>query len=268
MLTDRHALAVMIYMYLLYRHPLKGGNYFGTGDTVQEDMLMMGQKALFIEHSSDHSNRPKQSQLDTRDMPWADPNKIPYTICGPYLKDLFNRAFIEGLHHPARRPTAEEWKDALIKTFDLLQPCQNANCEQKWFAFDNTRTPRCPFCGTEFKGQLPVLDLYYRPAANMSFRLENHRIMVYTGQNLYLWQTNRNFSPNERLSEMQRRPVADFHFHSNRWILVNRTLTSMYDVSEGKQIQIGEFVELVHGKQILFSKEDGGRLVNVSMVNN
>src|SRR5690606_1045730 len=32
-LTDLHALAVLIYMYLLYRHPLRGGNYFGAMET-------------------------------------------------------------------------------------------------------------------------------------------------------------------------------------------------------------------------------------------
>jgi hypothetical protein len=77
MLTDRHALAVMIYMYLLYRHPLKGGNYFGTGDSTEEDNLMMGEKALFIEHPTDKANRPKANQLDPKELPWVDIDKIP-----------------------------------------------------------------------------------------------------------------------------------------------------------------------------------------------
>ena len=266
MQTDRHALAVMIYMYLLYRHPLKGGNYFGTGDSTQEDNLMMGSKALFIEHPSDASNRPKANQIDPRELPWADINKIPYTICGPYLKALFDRAFIEGLHNPSKRPSAEEWKDALIKTVDLMQPCQNTACEQKWFVFDNNSRPKCPFCNTQYRGQLPVLDLYYAPTPG-NYRLDNHRIMVYSGQNLYQWHVNRNITPNEKLTDEQKRPVGDFHFHNNKWILINRNMPDMIDVQTKQPVAIGSSIELSEGKQILLSKESGGRLINVKLIN-
>lgn len=265
MQTDRHALAVMIYMYLLYRHPLKGGNYFGTGDSTQEDNLMMGSKALFIEHPTDKANRPKSNQTDPRELPWADINKLPYTICGPYLKSLFDRAFIEGLHNPSRRPSAEEWKDALIKTVDLMQPCQNTSCEQKWFVFDNNSNPKCPFCNTPYRGQLPVLDLYYAPTPG-NYRLDNHRIMVYSGQNLYQWHVNRNITPNEKLTDEQKRPVGDFHFHNNKWILINRTMPDLIDVQTKQNIAIGASVDLTEGKQLLLSKEAGGRLVNVKLI--
>ena len=265
MLTDRHALAVMIYMYLLYRHPLKGGNYFGTGDTTEEDNLMMGSKALFIEHPTDKANRPKANQIDSKELPWADINKVPYSICGPYLKALFDRAFIEGLHNPSKRPSAEEWKEALIKTVDLMQPCQSQSCEQKWFVFDNNSQPKCPFCNTQYKGQLPVLDLYYAPTAG-NYRLDNHRIMVYSGQNLYQWHVNRNITPNERLTDEQKKPVGDFHFHINKWILVNRSMPDLMDVQTKQVIGIGESVELTEGKQLVLSKEAGGRLVNIKLI--
>lgn len=54
-------------------------------------------KALFIEHPTDKSNAVKVSQLSSFSLPWADPEKIPYTIMGPYLTPLFERAFIDGL---------------------------------------------------------------------------------------------------------------------------------------------------------------------------
>lgn len=267
MLTDRHALAVMIYMYLLYRHPLKGGNYFGTGDSTEEDNLMMGEKALFIEHPTNKANRPKANQLDPKELPWVDIDKIPYTVCGPYLKALFDRAFIDGLHNPNRRPSSEEWKEALIKTVDLMQPCQNSSCEQKWFVFDNSSKPKCPFCNSEYRGQLPVLDLYYAPTTG-NYRLDNHRIMVFSGQNLYQWHVNRNITPNERLTDEQKRPVGDFHFHNNKWILINRRMQDLMDVQTKQNIPIGSSIELTEGKQILLSKELGGRLINVKLISN
>lgn len=267
--TDRHALATLIYMYLLFRHPLKGGIYFGDGiDSDKEEEMKMGAKALFIEHPTDRRNRNLKREYD-RDynicLPFVDIDKIPYTACGPYLKELFNKAFIDGLHNPDLRPSAVEWEDALLKTVDLMQPCQNPNCWHKWFVFDNSTKPKCPFCGTEYKGQLPVLNLYYSPKVGV-FKPENYRLMVYNKQLLYLWHVNRFVNPNEKTTPEQKTPVGDFHFHNGKWILINRKLTSMYDKDIDKKIEIGEAVELTEGKKILLSKEDGGRLIIVQLI--
>ena len=42
----------------------------------------------------------------------------------------------------------------------------------------------------------------------------------------------------------------------------------MYDKDLNRKIAIGEYVELIEGKKILLSTEDGGRLVIVQLVNN
>lgn len=265
-LTDRHALAVMIYMYLLYRHPLRGGKIHDT-DPQKDEELGMGSKALFVEHPTDKSNRPKLNQIKPTWLPWADVSKIPYSVTGPYLKVLFDRAFIDGLHNPNARPNADEWEQALIKTADLMQPCQNTNCEQKWFVFADTTKPVCPFCETPYKGQLPILNLYWSRKTG-SFIPENQRLMVYSGQNLYQWHVNRNVIPNERLPQEQKIPVADFHFYNGKWILINRKLTQMKDVSDDVVIEIGKSVELTEGKKILLSKEPGGRLLIVQLITN
>ncbi|WP_291151761.1 helix-hairpin-helix domain-containing protein [Flavobacterium sp. UBA7680] len=264
-LTDLHALACLIYMYLLHRHPLKGGKVHDL-DTEKDDLLSMGEKALFIEHPTDKSNRPKLHQVSKWDHYWADVNKLPYTITGPYLKPLFDRAFIDGLHNPMQRPTAEEWEIALLKTTDLIQVCSNSNCEQKWYVFDNTNTPRCPFCGTNHQGTLPVLDLYFQFKESV-WKPENHRLMVYKDQYLFQWHVNRNIIRNERLTPAQKVPVGYFTFHNNKWVFVNQKLTSLVDKSEDKEIAIGEMVELTDGKKLLLSKEDGGRVVVVTMAN-
>ena len=86
--TDRHALAVLIYMYLLYRHPLRGGKVHDL-DPIKDEDLSMGLKATFIEHPTDSTNRVKVNQLHPSSLPQGDPSRIPYTVCGPYLKTLF-----------------------------------------------------------------------------------------------------------------------------------------------------------------------------------
>lgn len=42
----------------------------------------------------------------------------------------------------------------------MIQPCPNQNCEMKWFVFDNTTAPKCPYCGTPYSNKLPILNLY------------------------------------------------------------------------------------------------------------
>jgi serine/threonine protein kinase len=264
-LTDLHALACLVYMYLLHRHPLKGAKVHDL-DTEKDDLLSMGEKALFVEHPTDKSNRPKMNQVSKWDAYWADVTKLPYTITGPYLKDLFDQAFIKGLHSPNDRPTADLWEQALLKTTDLMQPCGNNACEQKWYVFDNTNTPKCPFCGTNHKGTLPVLDLYFQFKPTV-WRPENHRLMVYNNQYLFQWHVNRNIVRNEKLTDAQKVPMGYFTFHNNQWVLVNQTLTTLVDKTENKDVPIGTMVELTHGKQLLLSKEDGGRVVVITMAN-
>jgi serine/threonine protein kinase len=263
--TDRHALAVLIYMYLLNRHPLRGKKIHSSDPNIDEELLM-GRNALFIEHPKDSSNRPDVKSLDPSLLPQGDVYKRPYTICGPYLTELFDRAFIEGLHDPSKRPTADEWEHALIKTTDLLQPCENKGCDDKWFVFDNSTNPKCPFCGTLYKKKLPVLNLYSSPKPTV-FKQENYRLMVYDKQSLYLWHVNKFISPNEKLKDVEKRPVGDFHFFNGKWILINRSLPSLYDADTNKKIEINEYIELTEGKKILFSKDNGGRLAVVQLVN-
>ena len=272
--TDQHALSVLIYMYLLYRHPLDGRNYFGPDLTTEEQKeLMFGEKALFIENLHDTKNRydlnwvqKNESKRFTFLMPWWDLNKIPYTILGPYLSPLVEKAFIAGLHDPKSRPTADDWETALVKTVDLMQPCQNKSCDQKWFVFDNSTRPICPFCRTPFKGQLPVLNLYSKHTGG-KFIDDNHRIMVYDGQYLYQWHANRNIFPNEKLTDTQKKPVGYFSFHQGQWIFINQTLPGMKDHTENKEIPPNNSVALTEGKQILLSPEEGGRLLHVQIVN-
>ena len=263
--TDRHALAVLVYMYLLYRHPLRGKKIHDP-DPQKDELLGMGEQALFIEHPTDASNRPNPKDFKPSDLPWADVGKIPYTVCGPYLKALFDRAFIDGLHQPEKRPTADEWEQALIKTVDLTQPCHNPQCEQKWYVFDNTLKPVCPFCRTSYRGTLPVLNLYSSRGKG-KFIPDNHRLMVYSNQYIYPWHANRNIAPNEKLTDENKKPVGYFVLHEGRWVLVNQRLPKLKDLTNNKDIPLNSMVDITNGQKLLLSDEVGGRLALVQMVN-
>ncbi|MDR2164992.1 MAG: kinase [Zoogloeaceae bacterium] len=265
--TDLHALSVLIYMYLLYRHPLRGGKVHDVDDEARDEILTMGEKALFIEHPTDASNRIKLKNAKPTELPWADTAKLPYTLTGPYLTKLFKRAFIDGLHDPQARPSANDWETALVKTVDLIQPCLNPACEQKWYVFDNSTKPKCPFCGTPFQGKLPVLNLYSARAKG-NFRPDDHRLMVWSGQSLFQWHANSLIAPNEKLSETQKKRVGYFQQHNGAWWLVNEGLPDLTEIVEGNNtpIPIRDKVALKDGQKLLLDKNDGGRLVIVQMV--
>ena len=264
--TDQHALAVLVYMYLLLRHPLRGDWVHDIEDPQRDEELAMGRNALFIEHPEDERNRIKTQHLKPFDLPWKDTECLPYTICGPYLSPLFQRAFIDGLQQPQARPTADEWETALVKTVDLVQPCANPACEQHWYVFDGKTRPICPFCKTPFVGPLPVLNLYSSRTPG-NFRPDNHRLMVYSNQSLFPWHVQRDVFPNEKLAAEQRKRVGYFVFHNAAWSLVNEAMPELRDVSKQVDVPIGGAVVLQDGMQLLTSRQQDGRLMVVQMAN-
>lgn len=264
--TDRHALAVLIYMYLFFRHPLRGSKVHDPDPNTDEE-LTMGARALFVEHPTDASNRVKPHELGKSEQVWGDPSVMPYTIAGPHLAPLFERAFVDGLHHPPARPIAAEWETALLRTMDMIQPCSNQQCEMKWFVFDNTTRPRCPLCKTPYQGKLPVLDLYIA-RHGQTFRPEGHRVMVWDGQSLFPYHVSYQVIANENLTQDQARRVGYFQLQHGEWFLVNERLDSLSNVTDTSKpipIPVQGKVRLEEGLLLRLSSAPDGRLVRVSM---
>lgn len=92
--------------------------------------------------------------------------------------------------------------------------------------------------------------------------------MAYDKQTLYRWHTNNLVAANEKTNDEDKKPVGDFHFHNGQWILINRKLPYMKDITDDKVIPIGGYVPLTEGRQILLDNTQGGRLVIVQLVNN
>lgn len=262
--TDLHALAVLIYHYLLYRHPLDGSKIHDP-DPLTDEELAMGTGALFVEHSSDSSNRVRPESLRAPALPWGDPTQMPYTITGPLLQSLFERAFVDGLHDPSKRPTAAEWEQALIRTIDMIQRCSNGNCEMGWYVFDGSQSPQCPLCKTTNSASVPVLNLYSSRSRG-TYHAENCRMSIWNGQPLQAWHINRMVHPNEHLSDQQRQRVGYFQMHNGRWLLINQSVPGMRDLTRDVDIPMGSPVELTDGTQLLLDPESGGRVVQVSLV--
>jgi serine/threonine protein kinase len=144
--TDKHALAVLIHRFLLERHPLDGPRFIKGASSEDEHEALYGQHALYSEHRSDQSNRPKGHYLSA-------------AILGKTIDDLFHKTFVDGLSKPTARPTANAWADALASAYDLLLACPNVSCSHRWFVLTDLRAPTCPYCGTRYRGRFSKLKL-------------------------------------------------------------------------------------------------------------
>lgn len=244
--TDQHALAVLIYEYLLGRHPLRGPKINSTISAEEDEQLSMGAKALWIEDPGDTSNRPGTLTLS-------------YEVLGPYLAPLMRQAFVQGLHHPGERPGADEWERALVKTTDLLMPCPNPKCTGKWLVW-RMESPTCPWCQTTLESRFPRLN-FFRPAKAGQFSFERHQLVVWHHQRLYRWHVFDNHFPGEGAD---RTPLGYFAKQGDRWWLVNQSQESLFPF-EDPPVAPGQGLELKDGQLIQLSRSPHGRVAQVQM---
>lgn len=257
--TDLHALAVLVYQYLFFRHPLRGTKINSPISAEEDERLTMGPKALFIEHPQDPSNRkdPKTKKIVLRGL------HVTYDSVGPYLAPLFNEAFIDGLHNPNARPSANKWEDALFKTADLLMQCKGPACKQKWFVYSGSSPVQCPFCGWIYRGTFPILRFYkeVRPG-NFMRESYDYQLVVRENQGLFSWHVYDHLFPNEYAD---RTILGYFIFHNGKWLLRNDGCDSMVVVN-GPHVPIGSHVELSDNRQIRLSTASHGRLAVVRLI--
>ncbi|MBQ7479265.1 MAG: serine/threonine protein kinase [Selenomonadaceae bacterium] len=230
--TDLFALPVLLYEYLLRRHPLDGPKIYSTASTEEDEFLQYGPKATFIENPQDTSNRPDDLQVSIHDL-------------GPHLEKLFLQAFVDGMHDPEKRPTAAQWEKALVKTWDLLQPCRNPNCRGKWFILHDLRRPVCPHCGQRIDaGGVMHLRLKKPMRGRRGQWQQVGEINLYDKMPLFQWHFVADVYPDEK---MQDRSMQAYISHQGEaWYLVNNALTGMLS-PKGNLVPVGQAVWLRDG---------------------
>jgi len=199
--TDKHALAVLVYEILLQRHPLVGRKVHSMRSPEDDEMLSMGDRALWVEHPADQSNPP------------AYPIKVPVARLGPFLEALFRKAFVDGLHHPARRPDAAEWESALYRTLHTLHP---SPARGEWFPTGPGLSTRCPFTGERLTRPVPV-GRFLRPVTG-GLADERGWLTVFHHLVLHDWHRRVGVAPDEHAD---RTPRGYFSLHDGRWWMVN-----------------------------------------------
>lgn len=254
--TDLHSLAVLLYELLLMRHPLKGPKQHDP-DSEQDDILALGEKALYIEDPEDRSNRP------------ADPFQGAWLL-GDEVEALMRRAFTTGLRTPTQRPLAAEWGDALVRMSDQIIPCSNENCPGKAFVLLRDRPGVCPWCGTKVPrpAYVPVLRLYYGVGQAGHFQADKARVVGWQGRTLHRWHTQTDCSERSAAND-ERSPLAEIQFRQNHWVLNNLGTQGLRVAAQGavRRIEVGQPLALEHGQQLILGTGASARLALVTMQN-
>lgn len=255
-LTDRHALAVILYNWFLLRHPLVGKRVLDE-DSERDDFLTYGEKALYIEHPTDATNRPLKSGLEA-------------SMLGKELETLFLQAFVTGLHTPSRRPQPYLWQEALYKTLDRIIPCTASHCRWRGFIVGTDAPLICPMCKTpvDYPRTLPFLYLFDTGRERYTKKplqehAQTHYVVGWPGRSLHRWHTLAQFSPLSRKDpryDTAECALFELDGHTHTWYLKNLALPELrYSSGAGQSFiwrpcPIGSCLPLVDGMVLQFGR--------------
>ncbi len=223
--TDRHALAVLLYHWLLLWHPLLGDKIFDP-DPNQDDLQRYGLQPLYIEHPTDASNRASQQKIKT-------------SMLGPDMEKLFRRAFVDGLKMPIRRPQPFEWQDALYHAYDQLIPCATPTCGWRSFVALPTTRLVCPMCNQPARqtASIPFVYLLSHKGTNNPFdypadTANAHYVTGWPGKTLHQWHIRPDATPKythaNNISDTAPQAMFEYDPHGNQWYLKNLAQHPMY----------------------------------------
>ncbi|MCI7692615.1 MAG: serine/threonine-protein kinase, partial [Oscillospiraceae bacterium] len=244
--TDLHALPVLIYEYLFFRHPLIGPKIYSNNSAEEDDFLALGSMATFIENPNDTSNRPPDLAVTIQSLSKG-------------LEELFLKAFVDGLHNPEERPSAMDWERELLRAWDRLVPCANPNCEKKWFILRDENHPVCPFCKTRLSGNIITLNFKSEMRGKKGVFRDKSQVVVYDRMPLYDWQVFANVHNDEKADRTLRAYTA---FYNGMWLLVNSMVEGMLSPS-GRLVPSGSAIELKDRAVFRMTGKENGLLCEV-----
>jgi len=171
--SERHSLAVQVLQTLLFRNVFAPTITYDETNLERDDDLGYGPYLMFSEDPKDKRHRPKNLAL-----PFIPGGSLSYKMLTPNLQNLTERACIDGVRNPSKRPSAQEWINALSYALDELYLCQRCHLHfpyPHWIR--NTKERKCPFCGQQVGVDLPAVISLYEPNTNGKY-LATQRYLV------------------------------------------------------------------------------------------
>lgn len=180
-LSDRYSLAVLILHTLLFRNVMRSLITYDSDNQDNDEKIGWGREAVFSEHPQDQRNRPRMLGV-----PLFKRGALSYRALTPALQRLSERALIEGLHDPDKRPSAREWINALSYALDEFWRCSYCRLH---FPYPHWVSPvqrrSCPFCGQYIAESFPSVLLLYEPRSKGNYTFTQRYLVMSTGWKLF-----------------------------------------------------------------------------------
>ncbi len=239
--TDLFSLSVLLFYLLLLHHPLEGKKELSIKCLDLPAMnRLYGKEPLFIFDPMDSSNEPVAGHHDNALIFWP--------IYPKFLRNLFIRAFGEGLTDPASRVRESEWRNSLILLSDSIFYCSNCESEN--------------FYDSDFiKANKGTAGLCWSCQSNLSLppriKIENKVVMLNKGSKLFPHHIDDSkpcdfsFPIGERISKIsdQEKPTIK-NISNEKWV-------SSLPGETPNDILPGEKLKLVSGTKVYFGKKKG-----------
>lgn len=138
--TDLYSLAVLLFYMLMVHHPLEGAQEAAIRCLDLPAMTRLyGTSPRFVFDPADASNRPVPGHHDNALTFWP--------IYPQFLRDLFTRAFTDGIAEPQHgRVRESEWRAALSRLRDSIVYCSGCGAENFYDSEALRATGSLPTC--------------------------------------------------------------------------------------------------------------------------
>jgi serine/threonine protein kinase len=138
-LTDLHSLAVLLFYLWTCHHPFHGNLECAIRSwDIPAKRRIYGENPVFIFDPNDTSNRPDDPDYETVRKLWE--------LCPKKIKDLFVKAFTEGLRAPGNRVTEGEWQRAFLQLKENNLMCPHCSAEDNLWARKDGGELLCKKC--------------------------------------------------------------------------------------------------------------------------
>lgn len=159
--TDLHSLAVLLFHFWVWHHPLQGAlqSHIKPGN-LPARLQLYGENPVFIfDPSNTENGLPDDPEYNTPREYWK--------LCPEPAKDLFIKAFTRGLKNPAERVTEGEWQRMFSELADCIVTCPRDGAENIWY--NGLNKLKCWNCGKK-------MDIPAR--LNVKTKFGNRRVML------------------------------------------------------------------------------------------
>ncbi len=211
--TDLYSLAVLLFYMFMISHPLEGKLEANIKCMDVPAMnKLYGTEPVFVFDPDNKTNRPVKGYQDNVLIYWP--------LYPQYLRELFIQSFTEGLSHPNKRVTENQWLDAFANMISGITYC--SKCGAEIFYDEINSDQKCWNCNK--KVTFPIF-----------ITIGKNKVLLNKDSKLYSHHINSDYDMDTIVGSIVQNPS-----NPKLWGIKNESATNWtYIKSDGQQIPVG-----------------------------